>query len=45
MRRSPTADEEATVLPPLTAAFEADQYRLRGLIKSIVTHPAYRRIP
>lgn len=45
LRRPPTAEEEATVLPDLRRRFEADSYRLKGLIKAIVTHPAYRRLP
>lgn len=45
MHRPPTPDEEQSVLPQLVTAFDADDHRLRGLVKAIVTHPAYRRMP
>ena len=45
MRRLPTAEEEATVVQELVKAFTDDHYRLRGLVKAIVSQPAYRRVP
>lgn len=45
MRRAPTVDEEASVVPVLRAEFETKGYDLRGLVASIVNHPAYRRLP
>ena len=45
MRREPTPDEEATVVPKLAADFKASNYKLKDLIKAVVTQPAYRRMP
>lgn len=45
MHRAPTAEEEQSRLPALVEAFDNDNRRLRGLVKSIVTHPSYRRLP
>lgn len=45
MRRVPTPDEEATVVPQLASDFKTQGYHLRSLVKSIVTQPAYRRLP
>jgi hypothetical protein len=45
LRRMPTPEEEATVVPQLAADFKAQGYRLKGLVKSLVTQPAYRRLP
>jgi hypothetical protein len=45
MRREPTPDEEATVVPKLAADFKSGGYKLKDLVKAIVTQPAYRRMP
>jgi hypothetical protein len=45
MRRAPTTDEEATVIPELVGKYEAAHSNLRELVKAIVLHPAYRRLP
>lgn len=45
MRRAPTAEEELSVIPELQQAFEEDGHRVRGLVRRIVTHPAYGRMP
>jgi hypothetical protein len=45
MHRPPTAEEEQSVLPGLIKSFDDDDHRLRGLVKAIVTQPAYRRMP
>ena len=45
MRREPTLDESAEVLPDLSAVFEASDHDLKALVKTIVSHPAYRRMP
>ena len=45
MRREPTPDEESTVVPKLAADFKGGGYKLRSLVKAIVTQPAYRRMP
>lgn len=45
MRREPTIDEITTVLPELTASFEASNHDLKALVKRIVLHPAYGRQP
>jgi hypothetical protein len=45
MRRTPTPDEEATVVPKLAGDFSQGGYHLRSLVKAIVTQPAYRRLP
>jgi hypothetical protein len=44
-RRPPPADAAPTVIPDLRGRFQADQHRLRGLVKNIVLNPAYRRMP
>lgn len=44
MRREPTPEEETSVLPQLTANFAAGR-SVRDLVKQIVAHPAYRRMP
>ncbi len=43
MRRSPSADEEATVIPGLAQDFKDNGYRLKRLVKRIVLNPAYGR--
>ncbi len=43
MRREPTADEEAKIIPELTQTFDSSGHNLKSLIKAIVTHPAYGR--
>lgn len=45
MRRAPTPAEEAEVLPELVRAYEAGGSTLRSLVRAIVLHPAYRRLP
>ncbi|MCA9554155.1 MAG: hypothetical protein KC933_29240 [Myxococcales bacterium] len=45
MRREPTLDEAAEVIPDLAAVFEASDHDLKALVKTIVSHPAYRRMP
>jgi hypothetical protein len=45
MRRDPTPDEEANVLPDIEASFVASDYDLKTLIRSIVSGPAYGRQP
>lgn len=45
MRREPTPDEESTVIPKLAADFKNGGYHLKGLVKAIVTQPAYGRMP
>jgi hypothetical protein len=45
MRRAPTTDEETSVLPDIIDAYEAGGNTLRSMVKAIVTHPAYRRLP
>jgi hypothetical protein len=45
MRRAPTPDEEATVVPTLAQDFSSNGYHLKSLVKSIVTQSAYRRLP
>lgn len=45
MRRDPTSEEAAEVLPALEASFEESGYNLRTLVKEIVTQPAYGRQP
>jgi hypothetical protein len=45
MRREPTPDEEATVVPKLAADFKSGNYHLKALVKAIITQPAYRRMP
>ncbi|MBL8952018.1 MAG: DUF1585 domain-containing protein, partial [Myxococcaceae bacterium] len=45
MRREPTPDEEATVIPTLANDFKAGGYKLKDLVKKLVTQPAYRRMP
>lgn len=45
MRRMPTPDEEATVVPQLASQFSQGGYHLKSLVKSIITQPAYRRLP
>ncbi len=45
MRRAPTLDESAEVLPDLSAVFDSSDYDVKALIKTIVSHPAYRRNP
>ncbi|MFO0723280.1 MAG: hypothetical protein U1E65_05835 [Myxococcota bacterium] len=43
MRRSPSADEEATVIPGLAESFKASGYKLKSLVKTIIQNPAYGR--
>lgn len=45
MRRDPSPDEEVSVIGPLAADFKTNGYHLRPLVKAIVTHPAYGRMP
>ncbi len=45
MRRDPRPDEELTIIQPLAADFKANGYRLKPLVRAIVTHPAYGRMP
>ena len=45
MRREPTPDEEATVVPKLATDFKNGGYKVKDLVKAIVTQPAYRRMP
>lgn len=45
MRRIPTAEEEETIIPELVSKFRAQNHALRAMVKAIVTHPAYRRLP
>lgn len=45
MRREPSLDESAEVLPGLARVFAASDYDVKALVKTIVSHPAYRRIP
>lgn len=45
MRRAPTAEEEATIIPELQQQFADSGDQLRVLVKAIVTLPAYRRLP
>lgn len=45
MRRAPTTEEETEVLPELLSTYQANGNSLRSLVKAIVTHPAYRRLP
>jgi len=45
MRREPTPDEESTVIPTLAADFKSGGYKIKDLVKKIVTQPAYRRMP
>jgi hypothetical protein len=45
MRRPPTPDEEATVVQKLADDFKSGGYHLKSLVKSIVTQPAYGRLP
>jgi hypothetical protein len=44
MRREPTADEEANVLPSMQQRFVDGGYNLKTLIKEIVSQPAYGRL-
>ncbi len=44
MRRDPTAEEEAAVLPGIQSKFVEDGYNLRTLVKEIVSQPAYGRL-
>jgi hypothetical protein len=44
MRREPTADEEASILPGIQRRFVEDGYNLRTLVKEIVSQPAYGRM-
>jgi hypothetical protein len=43
MRREPTAQEVADVIPELVAAFEAGGRDVKALVRAIVELPAYRR--
>ena len=43
MRRSPSADEESTVIPDLARDFKQNGYRMKQLVKRIVLNPAYGR--
>lgn len=45
MRREPTLDEREKVLPDLIAGYEGSGHSIRTLVKQIVLHPAYRRMP
>jgi hypothetical protein len=45
MRRAPTPDEEASVVPSLAQDFSSNGYHLKPLVKAIVTQSAYRRLP
>jgi hypothetical protein len=44
MRREPTVEEEASILPSIQKNFVDDGYNLRTLIKEIVSQPAYGRL-
>ena len=45
MRREPTRDKVAAVLPELITSLEESHYDLKSLVKTIVLHPAYGRQP
>lgn len=45
MRREPSLDESAEVLPDLAAVFEASDHDIKALVKTIVSLAAYRRVP
>lgn len=45
MRRAPTSDEETQVIPDLVTKYEAANFNLKQLVRAIVLHPAYRRLP
>lgn len=45
LRRDPTPEESATVVPALAKSFADSGWKLKSLVKSIVTHDAYRRAP
>jgi len=44
MRREPTAEEEANILPAIQRRFVDDGYNLRTLVKELVSQPAYGRL-
>lgn len=45
MRRPPTVEEEEKVIPEVIAAYDAGGQTLRSMVKAIVSHPAYGRLP
>jgi hypothetical protein len=45
LRRDPSPDEERDALPKIAADFVSGGFRLKSLVRAIVTSEAYRRAP